>query len=71
MGILLDLSCDRTQIDPFLRAVLDKAAKDSAEGYHAWAYSGLQVAFAHMVKHGTSLVSEDVALVSKILEGKV
>jgi hypothetical protein len=67
---LLDLACDSNQIDPFLRAVLDKAAKDSREGYHAWAHSGLQVAFAHMVKHGTSLVSEDVALVSKILSGK-
>jgi hypothetical protein len=70
MAILLDLNCDPAQIDPFLRAVLDKAAKDSADGFHSWAYSGLQVAFAHMVKHGSSLVSDDVALVSKILNGK-
>jgi hypothetical protein len=66
-AMLLDLHCDRQHTDPYLRAILDKAAKDSSEGYHSWALRGLDVAFKYMANKGTSLVLEDVKIVSDIL----
>lgn len=67
MAILLDMNAAPELADPYLRAVLDKAAKDSAEGYHSWALAGLQVAFDWLQKNKRGLVHDDIALVSRIL----